>query len=267
MISKSEIEQIISLDLLKVLTTDRFYHYTKYNTAIDFILTNFTIQFSDPSTFNDPFDCNDKLLKINYNGDMIDEVLHNSSMKLSRQKRREVKRSFTNPKNFQDIIRTERQKYKIACFSEHFNETLMWSHYADKHSGICIGFNFPHKYDDKFVLCPVKYLNELKPIDGALDVLRVLMYWLTTKSVRWDYEQEIRAITKSKLDSKNEMIRFDPKYIKEIIFGCNVTDTEFNNGISKIKESGLNLDKILIKRMRINEQNFLLKDEIIKPNT
>lgn len=142
----------------------------------------------------------------------------------------------------------------------------MWSHYADKHSGICIGFNFPHKYDDKLVLCPVKYLNKLKAIDGTTDVLRVIMYWLTTKSIRWHYEREIRAITKSKIDSKNELIKFDPKYVKEIIFGCNVTDTEFNNGINKVRKSGLYLDKILIKRMRINEQNFLLKDEIIKPS-
>jgi len=266
MISKSEIEQILRIDLLKVLTTDKFYHYTKFNTAIDFILTNHTIQFSDPTTFNDPFDCSEKLLKFNYNDSLVDDAINHSSMRLSRQQRIELKRSFNNPKNYQDILKAERQKYKIACFSEYFNEILMWSHYADKHSGICIGFNFPHKYDDKFVLCPVKYLDELKPIDGTTDVLRVIMYWLTTKSIRWDYEQEIRAITKSKMNSKNELIEFDPKYIREIIFGCNVTDTEFNNGIKKIKKSGLDLDTVIIKRMRINEQNFLLKDEIIKPS-
>ena len=140
----------------------------------------------------------------------------------------------------------------------------MWSHYADKHLGICIGFNFPHKYDEKFILCPVKYLNELKPIDGSTDVFRVILYWLTTKSIRWEYEHEIRAITKCKTTDNYELIKFEPKFIKEIIFGCNVTDKNISEGIKKIRRSGLNLDRIIIKRMRIDENNFLLKEEIIK---
>ncbi|MFZ4402108.1 MAG: DUF2971 domain-containing protein [Bacteroidales bacterium] len=264
MICKTEIEKILRIDLLKVLTTDTFYHYTKFKTAIDSILTDCTLQFSNPKTFNDPFDCNLKLLKINYKDIMVNEAIKQSSINLSRQQRREVERTFNNPKTFQNILKAEREKYKIACFSETNKEILMWSHYADKHSGVCIGFNFPHKYDDKFVMCPVKYLNELKSIDGMTDTLKVILYWLTTKSVRWDYEQEIRAVTKSKMNTNYELIKFDSKYIKEIIFGCNVTEKELNDGIKKIKKSGLNIDRIMIKHMRIDEHNFLLKEELIK---
>ena len=63
MIFKSEIEDIITNDLLKVVTTDIIYQYAKFDTALDEILLKQSLQFSDPITFNDPFDCNEKLLK------------------------------------------------------------------------------------------------------------------------------------------------------------------------------------------------------------
>ncbi len=263
MISKIEIEQILRLDLIEALTTKTFYHYTKFDTAIDEILLKNTLQFSDPLTFNDPFDCNEKLLKVSFDQELVDDTLNNLSVKLSRQEKRELIRKFNNPKTFPEILKNERKKYKITCFSKFHNEILMWSHYAAKHSGICIGFDFPHKYDENFIMCPVKYLDELKPIDGKTDVLRVIMYWLTTKSIRWDYEKEIRAITKSKSTNDYELLRFDPIYIKEIIFGCNVKDKDIENGLVKLKRGGLKIDNIVVKRMRIDEQNFLLKDEII----
>lgn len=266
MIEKSEMEYLIRTGLLKVLTTDTFYHYTKYKVGIDDILIDNTLQFSNPKVFNDPFDCNERLLKIESNEKDVDDTISNLFLKPSRQKRREIKRKFYDPIRIQEVIKKERNRYKLACFSEFSNETLMWSHYADKHSGICIGFDFPHKYEDKFILCPVKYLDVLKSIDGMTDVYRVIIYWLTTKSIRWEYEHEIRAITKCKTSENHELVKFDPKYIKEIIFGCNVTDKEVKEGINKIRKSGLNLDRITIKRMRIDENNFLLKEEIIKPS-
>jgi hypothetical protein len=143
----------------------------------------------------------------------------------------------------------------------------MWSHYADKHSGICIGFNFPHRYDDKFILCPVKYLKKLKELDGATDVYRVILYWLTSKSIRWEYEKEIRAISRSEnQETEHEYINYEIKYVKEIIFGCNVPGKKIEQAILKIKNSNLDFDKISIKRMIINENDFLLTDKIIKPS-
>jgi hypothetical protein len=61
-----------------------------------------------------------------------------------------------------------------------------------------------------------------------------------------------------------ELIKFDPIYIKEIIFGCNVNDKDVDKGLIKLKRSGLELNRISIKRMRIDDSNFLLKEEIIK---
>ena len=185
MIFKSEIENIITKNLKKVIATDIIYQYAKFDIALDEILLKQSLQFSDPISFNDPFDCNEKLLKINFDDRLSEEAISNLTLKISRQEKREFKRKFENPINQAQILKDKRKEFKLSCFSESDDEILMWSHYADKHSGICIGFNFPHKYDEKFILSPVKYLGELKELDGATDVNRVILYWMTTKSIRW----------------------------------------------------------------------------------
>src|SRR5690242_16738151 len=33
------------------------------------------------------------------------------------------------------------RKYCLLCFSGVWNEPLMWAHYANKHKGVCLGFD------------------------------------------------------------------------------------------------------------------------------
>jgi len=49
-----------------------------------------------------------------------------------------------DPESQAAIERTELQsleKYGVLCFSRSWNNVLMWSHYADRHKGICLGFD------------------------------------------------------------------------------------------------------------------------------
>jgi hypothetical protein len=48
----------------------------------------------------------------------------------------------------------------LLCFSESWDHLLMWSHYANKHQGICLGFDV----DDKFV-ARVEYSDRRIPIE------------------------------------------------------------------------------------------------------
>lgn len=264
MIYKSEIENLILNDLAKVISTKIVYQYAHFDIAVDKILLEQSLRFSDPTVFNDPFDCNEKLLNLKYDESYLDETINNLNIKLSESDRIELKRKFKDFNSQSDIMQKKREEYKLSCFSESCNEVLMWSHYANKHMGICVGFDFPHYYKDKFILCPVKYLNEIKPIDGKTDVHRVILYWLTTKSIRWKYESEIRALTKAKNREKHEFRNYEPNYVKEIIFGCNVSDKSIDETLIKLKESKLHYDTITIKRMEINPKDFLLKEVIIK---
>jgi len=261
--TSNELKQIAESDLHKVLNTEIVYQYSNFDIALNNILIDQTLKFSDPTTFNDPFDCNEKLLHIDYNDKLVEKTLSELDRKLSRKEKREAKRKIYKEQNQNQYLGQKRKEYKISCFSEFYNKTLMWSHYADKHNGICVGFSFPYLYDNGFILCPVKYLNELKPLAGDATLVNVILYWLTSKSENWKYESEIRAIRKTTNKESYEYFKYDKKYIKEIVFGCNVSNSQIKYAINLLKNNLGDLSKITFKRMVINKATFSLADEIV----
>lgn len=78
----------------------------------------------------------------------------------------------------------------ILCFSDKWSNPLLWSHYADNHRGIAIGFDVP----DGDLYVPVRYCRRRlqAPLDRELvggDVDELLL----TKFNAWRYESEYRC--------------------------------------------------------------------------
>jgi len=46
----------------------------------------------------------------------------------------------------------------VMCFSSTWKNPVMWSHYADQHRGICLGFEVPDVYRKK-----IKYVARRQP--------------------------------------------------------------------------------------------------------
>ena len=267
MIKKLELDKIINRKLVEILETKIIYQYSSFNTSLDKIILEKTLQFANPEKFNDPFDCNERLLDIDFKNSSVNHHIKElSKKKLSYYKRQEMIRKLKSPETLTEMFNKRKKEFKISCFSKLSDEVLMWSHYADKHSGICVGFDFGFKYQNKFILCPVNYYNKIKNLDGECDTKQVFLYWLTTKSERWKYEEEIRAISNSITTTDYEYINYDKKHIKEIIFGCNVPESMIKEAIEKINRSDININDITFKRMTIDPKTFLLKENILKPN-
>lgn len=81
----------------------------------------------------------------------------------------------------------------VLCFSRNWFNPVLWSHYADKHRGMALGF----EVRDRFAI-PVSYEKTLTEVeidqlasspDPAKDFGRVL---LATKFEDWRYENEFR---------------------------------------------------------------------------
>jgi hypothetical protein len=78
------------------------------------------------------------------------------------------------------------KRFGMICFCKHWHNPLLWSHYADKHRGMCLGFDV----DDRG-LRTVDYLEErsdltMPPTKESADEL------LFTKYRDWQYEEELR---------------------------------------------------------------------------
>jgi hypothetical protein len=78
------------------------------------------------------------------------------------------------------------QRFGLICFCQHWHNPLLWSHYADKHRGMCLGF----EVDDRG-LRAVNYVEErpdlkMPPTKESSNEL------LFTKYRDWQYEEEWR---------------------------------------------------------------------------
>lgn len=101
----------------------------------------------------------------------------------------------------------------ILCFSRDWHNPVMWGHYADRHRGLCLGFEL----DDTRAM-PVRYVRHRLPADRIFhpetrseDVAKIIQQLVSTKFSHWRYEQEVRAW--ASLDPVGPAIQF--KYFAE----------------------------------------------------
>ena len=81
----------------------------------------------------------------------------------------------------------------LLCFSKMRTNPLLWSHYANRHQGICLGFNAP-KEDLKEVIYTSKRPNPEVFFSGSRTVKEEAMHKLIpTKYIHWKYEKEWRS--------------------------------------------------------------------------
>lgn len=116
------------------------------------------------------------------------------------------------------------EQYAVLCFSRSWNNILMWSHYADRHKGICLGFEVP---DDK--ARKVEYVGNIRLTGDLSEVsdtektgIIEQLYW--TKYGGWCYEEEIRVhSSREELDKETGQyfVSFsDQLVLKEVIAGA-----------------------------------------------
>lgn len=113
----------------------------------------------------------------------------------------------------------------VLCFSRSWNNPVLWSHYADKHRGICLGFDV----DDSCVM-PVTYETDLKkfepdPRSGkAVLTEQYVKRLLATKFRDWAYEDEVRiyvGLDHSTVEGALYFADFSDKIqLREIILGA-----------------------------------------------
>ena len=101
-------------------------------------------------------------------------------------------------------------EHGIACFSESYNNELMWAHYAGNYGGICIAYNskrLQRRLDDTARLVRVAYVEEVPRLGSseANDILGASVvskldsparHVLSYKKLNWYYEREWRVLGK-----------------------------------------------------------------------
>lgn len=130
----------------------------------------------------------------------------------------------TDP-GFRELVARTKEELSRAngllCFSRSWNSPLLWGHYADKHKGICLGFEIPNR-----LLRRVKYastrLRKPKVPDEAF-VKRLLFI----KFEHWSYEEEYRLyVSLNKPEGEHHYAGFSEEMaLREVIVGDQATAT------------------------------------------
>lgn len=144
-------------------------------------------------------------------------------------------------------------QWGLLCFSERWNDVLQWSHYADRHRGVCLGFDVTGAAG-KFG--KVDYVSQKVQTPQKPDQEYV---WrcLSTKFSCWEYEREWRTFVTLEDDAWNEgagkklyFANFgDELRIKHVILGASTT--------MPTKEIfDIVADDVRVSRIRLADANF-----------
>ncbi|NOQ26876.1 MAG: DUF2971 domain-containing protein [Bacteroidales bacterium] len=236
------------------------------------ILSENTLKFSSPHDFNDPFDCYEELIKFDLTKECVEYFVESGSLILTEEDKKltsvELLEKLEKVYDFEnsvlkDIFFNLKSELWISCFSKKYNEILMWSHYADKHKGFCIGFNLDGLAETfDFILSEVNYPEKFTKVDYCANPKKALEHFVSTKAKNWIYEEEIRLRTNKEnikfIDNTVKGItKISPNSISEIHIGNKneLTDCELNDIVSKYGDKS-----IQIKRMELDENDFSLKE-------
>lgn len=132
----------------------------------------------------------------------------------------------------------------VFCLSERPDRVLMWSHYANSHDGVCLGYQVEtlewirrlmlQKCGLVIWMGRVKYARKypciLPVVNKSIATTRMC---LTTKSSVWSYEKEWRLIIH---EPKERGLCFGASVISEVVFGCNTSPSTIDAIRQQCKE-------------------------------
>ena len=228
------------------------------------------IFFSNPLTFNDPFDAH---FSIETEDENEWQDIKDKFEKVGKQLIREGKCTEERFNNLEKHLETQLplENYKVSCFSGDGNNELMWAHYADQHRGVVLCYEFDsieniiQKRNDNWVFIDkgsfdsystdnheysilldyVKYSfgkQKMKVKNGCLAESYSLSEVLFTKSINWSYEKEIRLALQipmaDRFNDGNHYIILDKHCLKSIVFGERLDDIYRNEIINLINRTG-----------------------------
>jgi hypothetical protein len=220
------------------------YHWEKFVPEyIDQTLRTNRIHFSNPSKFNDPWDCKpfydtsdcyDSVGRMR----LLDWVVYICKTRTDRSDS-EIQQLRTdldnNPDKLEKTINEISEKNgvgidqlnRVYCLGVDPKNILMWSHYAESHSGICYEFNVTNfNYIGAALKCD--YLADYPKLEIHNNSDGHQLKPILSKADVWAYENEYRIVSEEKLSSntpgmiitENSFLQLQDNSIASIIVGC-----------------------------------------------
>jgi len=222
------------------------YHYQGSN--IDWLkgtLINNHVHVSNPKNFNDPWDCRPyfdpatvsdpasftkwRELSEKWLGELPPDDRSYIEQRLGPERRSDQDLVVRIINSITAVVpKIIEERWRIYCLTTHPDSVLMWSHYADKHSGLCLQFDATEYPAGRAY--QVLYRKELPALGPDIFTADKGMAEavLLTKAIAWRYEDEYRILGRDEsfdpafsIVTKDDSIVLPPGSLKAVIVGCN----------------------------------------------
>lgn len=221
------------------------------------------IRMSDPKKFNDMFDLNIKIIDQTKYGPYRDLHALRNLIKVMFGDNPTIWAWFFSPSLFKDIqawaydalpgdmealitsIKTCVSDFGVSCFTHDGTHPLMWSHYANRHTGYIVKYKLnqielAQNQTPITLSSNVEYTAKLPTLcisEALLTPHQALERLLCTKSTHWAYENEIRLISPNYKDKILEIPQ--GLTMQAIIAGERMNDKDLTLLARKAKQFGV----------------------------
>lgn len=187
-----------------------------------------SIYWAAPIEFNDPFDCAPKYVVPTgtVRRQLISRVTKTLNVGSSRAERRSHRRNLLKipaadfEANFQNGMDEILKQSAVYSLSTDPTNILMWSHYAESHSGICLRFRGRPLFEQFLTGHWVTYEDQRPKVQiGAESEASLLRKILFTKAQPWEYEGEWRLVHYKGVRGVRHL---NPGILDGVIFGARI---------------------------------------------
>jgi len=118
---------------------------------------------------------------------------------------------------WQQSLKSVREIAGVYCFAGSAKNTLMWSHYASNHNGVCIQFERVRDIATFSHAVRVRYVPDLPILNWVVGFHEGISEMIFAKHPCWEYERESRMML---YGQAGRYVPFDPQALRKVIFGC-----------------------------------------------
>ena len=199
---------VVAADTMRLTS---LYHYQAFDEVrLGPIITDHRLYMSKPFDFNDPWDCRPCFDTSRLDDPTIREQTVQFFERSDREhnqraaeeyaaigRRLREDRPFLEAKvnEMTGIEMAINQRYRVYSLAQHPDIPLMWSHYGNKHSGVCLEFAVDASFFARALR--VEYCT-VYPSLGVGSTGSEVLLPLLTKSADWSYECEYRLIAQER---------------------------------------------------------------------
>jgi hypothetical protein len=206
------------------------------------------VYWAAPIEFNDPFDCAPRFLAPTgkMRKELVRRVAESVAIGRSRAERRNLRRNLRRTSkadmeaNFENGVDTVLKESGVYSLSTDPASILMWSHYAESHSGVCLRLRGKPLFEQFLTGHWVGYEDERPKLRiGQETQAALLRKLLFTKARAWQYEAEWRMV---QYRGQPGIRRLNAGILDGIILGSRVTEAAEQTVLAAIERSGAKIE-------------------------